>query len=109
MARRPPAAPVKFRAMHVVRQAAYAALLVALVMSAATFDWLGAPAARTYAVFFLTQSIDVGDVLSRLGGWAAGRGPDRWRLPWLRDEPREESLDHERQPPGSAPVPPGLE
>lgn len=107
VARRAPGAPVTFRGTHVVRQAAYAALLAALVMAASTLNWFGAPAVRTYAVFFLTQSIDVGDVLSRLGGWAADRGPGRWRLPWLGGEPREEPLDPGRQPPGFAPAPPG--
>src|SRR5690606_32184650 len=39
VARRAPGAPVTFRGTHVVRQAAYAALLAALVMAASTLNW----------------------------------------------------------------------
>jgi len=95
-------APVTFRGAILVRQAAYAALLVALVMAAATLNWFGAPAVRTYAVFFLTESMDVGDVVSRLGAWAAERGLDSRWLPWLQGEPKAE-------PPAGGGYPSGLD
>src|SRR5690554_3851953 len=95
---------MKPRLKHWARQGMYAALLVVVVMGLCTLHWSGAPLVRAYTVFFLTEKMDFGNILSPLREWASDEGLDDWWPPWQRWIPG----DQHGEPP-EAPIPPAVE